>query len=450
MYTKEEEMYKSQEGKSSTLSAPVHEAAEQEKKKQRTLSYQLLAQKLSVPHFTEGIKLVKNKKIIPFVGITGDGKSTLISYLVGLRFKFKEEKRGVFAPDIIKAATVYPKIATSDEKHDSCTKYCFPYIDESEKKLNYRLLDTPGFLDTGEPEDAVCASVHTELCFKSSLGVAAIALVLNWNHLDTKTATDVKELFSIFGKLFVPPYDAYSDSIILFVTHAREKDTVEEFKNSCVTLGTHLEKKLKQANLTDEKKFSLTLTLDCIRMLQSLKHIVLIKPNSYETDDLKTSIVQHISEINDSRKEETVSSNHISFINYDPNRSAFDAGIQIKILEISNLFKRYIELKEEIIKKTHRKQEYAKRATDNDFDETLNALINSLESKNQERIDEKTKEALLATEKQLSEVLEEISSNNKKTTEYSKQITKLENKIKELRESDKEITVLEDKFNENV
>lgn len=172
---------------------------------------------LNDPQFTQVIAGAKDKSLVLFLGITGTGKSTCISYLLGAQL---DKVRGVGGKKTAVLSSTqdpnkkFPEIGANP--YQSCTLYSEVFNDV-EAGITY--CDTAGFMDTRKINNAVqiCGSLSTELAIQSAQSVKAVIIVLEWGMFDTKTSTDLQELMSILGQFLISPYEDIADSIFFCI-----------------------------------------------------------------------------------------------------------------------------------------------------------------------------------------------------------------------------------------
>ena len=143
----------------------------------------------------KNIKGIIKKDIVPVIGCTGAGKSTLINFLQGrdLTKKKKGAKVSVFAPD----APGYPSIGESALASE--TAYPGGY---EVKDKDYLLCDTAGYLDTHSAEKSLSIPYANFLATQYADTVKGVIILINFPSLFYNRADNFKKLSEIINTTF--------------------------------------------------------------------------------------------------------------------------------------------------------------------------------------------------------------------------------------------------------
>lgn len=166
------------------------------------------------------IQAASQKSGVLFLGVTGEGKSTLINYLCGIDYhlaKTRVKKVESLNPEIVRTGslptseTIFPEVV--------------PVLGES-----YVFVDLPGFEDTRSLAERICAAASTCMLSKKLNHIQAIPLVCSLSSFDTKMLpyrNAAQHMGAIISK---NPETA--ENVILVVTKGgqSEDDLVEEVR----------------------------------------------------------------------------------------------------------------------------------------------------------------------------------------------------------------------------
>ncbi len=160
---------------------------------------------------------IKGKEIVLFLGITGSGKSTGISALLGQDLIYKG-KILIPNPEAHYDNTKYPKIGVDPMKSESPSSAIYP----SQKGYSY--CDTVGLLDTDELEGRIIASISLELAVRLSSQIKAVVVVINQHDLHSQKAKTFKDLSKLLNLLFKGNFKNHGQSIAFLITQENPKD----------------------------------------------------------------------------------------------------------------------------------------------------------------------------------------------------------------------------------
>ncbi len=185
-----------------------------------------------------GIKaaeLVADKDVVVFIGATGAGKSTTITYLMGAEFSTTKK---------VGKLVVMPSKLKEEEDSRTKKKYLvdlegrkYPLIGHrpAESQTLYPEIfssgsiffcDCPGFFDTRGQEERIAVAINMELAMKSAR-TARIAVTVKYEDLTARRGAVLTDLSKLLSKIFSRPSEAVS-SIIWIITNTPKETTKED------------------------------------------------------------------------------------------------------------------------------------------------------------------------------------------------------------------------------
>jgi energy-coupling factor transporter ATP-binding protein EcfA2 len=185
---------------------------------------------LKEPQFKQIQIEAKDKKLGLFLGLTGAGKSTCISYLLGGALQKVRGTGGrsqvILSPTQNEvSAKKYPTIGMNDYRSETlhCDVFCDPLVD-----IAY--CDTAGFMDTRTIGSAkeICASFSVQLAVESAACVAAIFIVVEWNIFNTKTCSELQNLLDLLSHFLMAP-ESQANSIFFLINKIPPDVTPQNF-----------------------------------------------------------------------------------------------------------------------------------------------------------------------------------------------------------------------------
>jgi GTP-binding protein EngB required for normal cell division len=174
----------------------------------------------AIEDVTINIRDAKDKVAALFLGVTGEGKSTLINYLCGVDYK-RTKVSGVMRVTPLGSEFVRTGHSTTSET-------VYPEVIES-KNQPYVLVDLPGFADTRGAVEEVCAAAGICMLTKQLHSIPAILLVTSWNSLEQpKMLSYRKSAQNIGAMIFLNP--AAAENVILIVTKPTDDLKIEDVR----------------------------------------------------------------------------------------------------------------------------------------------------------------------------------------------------------------------------
>lgn len=156
------------------------------------------------------------KAAVLFLGMTGEGKSTLINYLYGINYTKDSVQKGI--------TPTRNEIVRTGNKTSSET--IFPELVNLEKK-NYAMVDLPGFGDTRGQLIKLCNSVALNLIVKQLESVQSIVLTISWNSLADPKLLYYRQIAIAVGAMICKD-QSLKENLMLVVTKP-EHDTEIDF-----------------------------------------------------------------------------------------------------------------------------------------------------------------------------------------------------------------------------
>lgn len=287
------------------------------------------------------VEIADNKTVIFFIGSTGSGKSTAISYLMGAQLT-RKKLGGKFVIDIQDDAqkSEYPKIGHTFES-ETFYPQIYPINDDMQ------LCDCPGFFDTKSENERIAVSVNFEAALRKAKEIK-IAIIINGAELLAQKGKSMKELVSLLGKLFVNPKLAASSALWMITRY--EDFEPEDFTTEL--FGEHgiikaLEKNLdnlQRGKISMENDHDDDLTSDISNQIEILKSIE--KDKVIIINYLEMSKKRDI--LNKFKNSVSLSIKDFYFETFDANRVKFESQLTLIIHNAVIDFKQEISMIKEI------------------------------------------------------------------------------------------------------
>lgn len=163
----------------------------------------------------ENLQDAKDQNGILFLGVTGEGKSTLVNYLYGIDYRRDVQKgRRRLLP-------MRPEVVVTSDSTTSAT--LLPRLVLKEK---LGLLDLPGFEDTRGTAEEICAAFSTCLFTKQLRQIQAMLLVVSWGSLAESRMLNYRRAAESVGAML--SLDARTMENLILVVTKPEADLKEE------------------------------------------------------------------------------------------------------------------------------------------------------------------------------------------------------------------------------
>ncbi|MDF2939757.1 MAG: hypothetical protein K0R66_399 [Gammaproteobacteria bacterium] len=133
------------------------------------------------------IAVIQDKTIVPVIGNTGSGKSTLVNVLMGHRFEEIETDEG---ESVLRVVTP-GKSAQMGTNIEACTIYPEAFL---EPESGYYFCDCPGFLDTRGKKERILIEMCLKMLPKKARDIKGLVIVIEHDMLYTQKASGFKRL----------------------------------------------------------------------------------------------------------------------------------------------------------------------------------------------------------------------------------------------------------------
>ncbi len=358
------------------------------------------------------IKKATDKALIPIIGITGAGKSTLFNYLAGCKMK-SITYRG---KPVISAENAYVEIG-----HAPVSQTLNPEVCLSEN--GYVYCDCPGLFDTRGAGVIALNSLGIELMIESAKNIPAVVVVVSYSEIEAGRGALLIDLVKTLNKFFKDP-EGIAESLLFVVTKApnlsvdavlgeintllesrklEDRASIDDFrkKYSSAKLGAVETKELNDLRTNDQ----ILAVLDIISKYKNL--IVVDVLNNKSRQEIESWII--------SRKKGTLTADNFAFESYDESRVNFN-DLMIKIAsEGVSLLQKEKAYQEQILEKEKIK-----------------------EGKGIERAPSLKDEKMLGIEKKVKALEQELNKNlMSQDDEQQLEIAQLERRIRLLENSDR-------------
>ncbi|MBA2649263.1 MAG: 50S ribosome-binding GTPase [Legionella sp.] len=182
------------------------------------------------------VRGAEDKIGVLFFGLTGQGKSTLINFLLGVDYQIKKE-RGL--------KSVVPKgesAETARVGNSTTSETLFPQV-ISPKQGNYVFVDLPGFEDTRGTAEEICAAASIFMVTKQLRGIQSLLFICAWDSLaDTRLVPYRRAAENVGAMIALHPEAA--NNFVLVVTKPEGGDiptTVEDVRERLEDLSKNEE-----------------------------------------------------------------------------------------------------------------------------------------------------------------------------------------------------------------
>lgn len=250
----------------------------------------------------------ENKEPILFMGATGEGKSTSINFLLGLKMVEKEYKISganvnPFSINTRKVIDVAENEPGALENSINSKKYAkighqkkaetlFPAI-YKESTHNLFLCDFAGFFDTRGLERRAGIAISSRAMIDKTEGIKGIVFVISRATLNASRAKVFSEVLSALKKMFASPLK-YIDSIFFCFTKANGWK-ISDFGTTVFEVYQEIKVSLQNNGEEDDKSKDNKTIYDLLSMMMTkdyINHFLLIDPLEYESRDQILNVLQ--------------------------------------------------------------------------------------------------------------------------------------------------------------
>ena len=123
---------------------------------------------------------MKNKDIVIFIGSTGAGKSTTVSYLLGAKLEYVQNKIGESIVKYVDESELFPRIGQSIAISETIYAQGYEILHGRENK-SILLCDCPGFHDTRGTEYELCTTLSISKAIEESRSIKGVVLIIPYS-----------------------------------------------------------------------------------------------------------------------------------------------------------------------------------------------------------------------------------------------------------------------------
>ncbi|HAU0313479.1 TPA: hypothetical protein JBF89_15380 [Legionella pneumophila] len=366
----------------------------------------------------EDVKFVKD--LILVIGNSGDGKSTLINYLLGCEMDKNHDGLE------IKAIPRYPYKEFAKIGRGISAKTTFPAVYSepvSDSDTNhFYFADLPGFEGNRTTEETVCESISTEYFISSAKNIRGVIVAIDVKAF-TAHGDGISKLVDTLNK-FMRLTPEVLPSMLFVITQTTEQHTKEKIILTINKLIGHENKKLKslkqsnQANSSDEvfeKKWQDSVARLAILSLMVENPDNLIISNVFDDFETRKKIFSRLTSL---ASAPTIPKDIFNFSRYNDSRMQFN-----------NLVHALVVKGEQVLRERKTLPKVMALITNRIFN--LKASINTLETfiKSVEDYNCCTPEAMAA---QIQRIVDMKENNNNSIKNYAELVRSYQDKYKEL------------------
>ena len=182
---------------------------------------------------------VSDKQTVFFFGVTGEGKSTLINYQLGIDYRIVRE-HGIRRA--VKVDPMKTEPARTGDSPTSQTLYPEALLSSHDSWI---YVDMPGFEETRGTLEAIAASVSTCALFSRISTVRCLCLVVSWPSLEETKMLSYRKAAESIGRI-VSAHSETQNNLLLIVTKPTEDLQVSDVISRLSTLLAEAEGELSQ------------------------------------------------------------------------------------------------------------------------------------------------------------------------------------------------------------
>ncbi|MGR3912892.1 MAG: hypothetical protein QRY71_06290 [Candidatus Rhabdochlamydia sp.] len=194
---------------------------------------------------------IEGKDVIFFIGNTGSGKSTAISYFLGAEMETVTNRVGDKVIHIKEKAHngKYPIIGQSLGESETLYTKGYPLED-----FPHMLGDCPGFHDTRGSDFEICTNLSIDQAMTQAKSIRSIVLIIPIHAFLVDRANSVIELIETVRERFIDSFNPTkigenSNFFILITKHDQHEAAVDSLKN-----GTRIQELLNESKKKIEKE----------------------------------------------------------------------------------------------------------------------------------------------------------------------------------------------------
>ncbi len=274
----------------------------------------------------------KGKTIYYVMGITGDGKSTLLNCLNGTRYEEEDELGDTVPKKITESAPEICKVGTNI----AVSETLFPQLLEipyGDKTIHY--CDLPGLDGSRDEATTVCEAYAPMILNEQVANVGGIIWVLSADQFKATKAEKIKEMLQNLLKISKDDPKILAKSLTLVVTKGSEKLKKE-----------HVAIRIKKiidgmTNAEEKEKQLLTEILDQISKDGSKQIVItqIFDEDSRYLDELQQAVLNH----------EPVDKNHFDFSAYCKTQESFKEKLETAMKQYQSLRSDYEKMSHQVI-----------------------------------------------------------------------------------------------------
>ena len=195
---------------------------------------------------------MKNKELVMFIGSTGAGKSTIVSYLLGATLESSQNRMGECVVKISGVSDSFPIIGQSVGTSETTYAQGFEFDTTTQAKEGFNnclLCDCPGFHDTRGTEYELCTNLSIDKTIKQSENIKAIVLVIPYASFLVERGQIILKTFETLTDMvpsFLEENEIWKSVFILITKTAGFENILKSLKNriiehiiECQTLISH-------------------------------------------------------------------------------------------------------------------------------------------------------------------------------------------------------------------
>lgn len=275
----------------------------------------------------KNIQGAAGKQGILFLGITGEGKSTLINYLYGLDYKTERLKgKGIKR---VKLTSEQKEVAPIGDSTTSET--LLPKVIELSGK-DYVLIDLPGFEDTRGTAEEICAAASICMLTAQLSKIQAVLLVSSWKTLEDARMVNYRKAAHNVGAMISLNARA-AENVVLAVTKPDSDTEIDDAKARLEELMSN-----EGGKVSDAKREDLNDDLWKKQCLLKVTHTVLSQKDSVILADVtKPALRDEIHRSLAHLRSKALSPEHYDFKNYSRYMNHFKSIVDAMIIHYNDL-----------------------------------------------------------------------------------------------------------------